>query len=159
MNQQQYRELLHESRLYLDSRQASCEQEYRLNQFNRMDYEQESGKMVFSDVGVIPRVVADYQIVGSLSERSHTWQWAWGNPYLLENTFQDIRKVKEFGDQNDVDRLISPTWRATEQDAWDMTCIAAHLLKASGAYSFMSDDIRVFVIFTQIKIIGFSSQG
>jgi hypothetical protein len=156
MNQQQYQELLYESRLYLDSQQATCEQKYRLNQFNRMDYEQESGKMVFSDVGVIPRVVADYQIVGSLSERSHTWMWAWENPYLLENTFQDIWKVKEFGDQNNVDRLTSPTWRATEQDAWDMTSIAAHLLKASGAYSFQSDDIRVFVIFTRVKTIGYS---
>jgi len=154
MNQLQYLELLEESRLYLDKQQAECDQEYRLNYFNRMDYEQETGMMIFSDVGVIPRVVADYQIVGSLSERSNTWLWAWDNPYLLENTFQDIRKVKKFGDKNDIDKLTSPTWEATEQDAWDMTAIAANLLKARGAYSFLSDDIRVFVVFKRIKTIG-----
>ena len=154
MNQLQYLELLEESRLYLNKQQAECDQEYRLNYFNRMDYEQETGMMIFSDVGVIPRVVADYQIVGSLSERSNTWLWAWDNPYLLENTFQDIRKVKKFGDKNDIDKLTSPTWEATEQDAWDMTAIAANLLKARGAYSFLSDDIRVFVVFKRIKTIG-----
>ena len=154
MNQLQYLELLEESRLYLDTQQAKCDQEYRLNHFNRMDYEQETGKMIFSDVGVIPRVVADYQIVGSLSGKSNTWLWAWDNPYLLENTIQDIRKVKEFGDENDIEKLTSPKWEATEQDAWDMTAIAANLLKARGAYSFLSDDIRVFVIFKRIKTIG-----
>jgi hypothetical protein len=154
MNQLYYLELLEESRLYLDKQQAECDQEYRLNYLNRMDYEQETGMMIFSDVGVIPRVIADYQIVGSLSERSNTWLWAWDNPYLLENTFQDIRKVKKFGYKNDIEKLTSPTWEATEQDAWDMTAIAANLLKASGAYSFLSDDIRVFVVFKRIKTIG-----
>ncbi len=153
MNQIQYLELLEESRIYLDTQQAECDQEFRLNQFNRMDYEQETGRMIFSDVGVIPRVVADYQIVGSLSGRTNTWLWAWDNPYLLENTIQDIWEVKEFGDINDIEKLKSPKWEATEQDAWDMTAIAAYLLKARGAYSFLLDDIRVFVIFTRIKTI------
>ena len=153
MDQLQYQELLKESRLYLDTQQARCDQEYSLNQFNRMDYEQETGRMIFSDVGVIPRVVADYQIVGSLSGKSNTWLWAWDNPYLLENTIQDSWKVKEFGDKNDIEKLTSPKWEATEQDAWDMTAIASNLLRARGAYTFLSDDIRVFVIFRQIKTI------
>jgi hypothetical protein len=154
MNQLEYMDLLEESRLYLDTQQAACDREYRLNHFNRMDYEQETGRMIFSDVGVVPRVFADYQIVGSVSRRSNTWLWAWDNPYLLENTYEDMWKVKEFGDKNGIDKLSSPTWETTEQDAWDMTAIAANLLKARGAYSFLSDDIRVFVIFSRIKTIG-----
>ena len=154
MNQLQYLELLEESRIYLDTQQVECDQAFRLNQFNRMDYEQETGRMIFSDVGVIPRVVADYQIVGSLSGRTNTWLWAWDNPYLLENTIQDIWEVKKFGDENDIEKLISPKWKATEQDAWDMTAIAANRLKARGVYSFLSDDIRVFAIFKRIKNIG-----
>ena len=82
------------------------------------------------------------------------WLWAWDNPYLLENAIQDIQKVKKFGDKNEIEKLTSPKWEATEQDAWDMTAIAANLLKARGAYSFLSDDIRVFVIFKRIKTIG-----
>lgn len=154
MNQSQYLDLLEESRRYLDVQQAECDRKYGLKQFNRMDYEQETGRMIFSDVGVVPRLVADFQIVGSLSMKSHTWLWAWDNPYLLDNTIHEIWKVKGFGDLNDIEKLSSPKWQASEQDAWDMTAIAANLLKARGAYSFPSDDIRVFVIFIRMKMIG-----
>lgn len=154
MNQIQYRELLAKSREYLDKLQEECDQKFRLNQLNRMDYEQETGRMIFSDEGVRSRVVADYQIVGSLSGRSKTWLWAWDNPYLLENINQDIWEVKKFGDINSIEKLTTPKWEATEQDAWDMTAIAAKLLKAKGAYSFLSDDIRVYVILTRIVALG-----
>jgi hypothetical protein len=153
MSQLRYPELLEESRRYLDTQQAACDRKYGLRQFNRMDYEQENSRMIFSDVGVVPRLVADFQIVGSFSMKSRTWLWAWDNPYLLDNTINEIWKVKGFGDTNDIEKLASPTWEATEQDAWDMTAIAANLLQARGAYSFLSDDIRVFVIFTRLKMI------
>jgi hypothetical protein len=133
--------------------QAKIDLEFRLNQYSRMDYEQETGMMIFSDVGVVPRVAAHYQIVGSLSRKTNTWLWAWDNPYLLENTLEDIWKVKEFGDKNHIEYLINPKWEATEQEAWDMTAIAAYLLKAKGSYAFLSDEIQVFVIFTRIKAI------
>jgi hypothetical protein len=154
MDQFQFLSFLDESRDYLDSIRKECDLKYRLDQFHRMDYEQESGKMIFSDVGVVPRVVADYQIIGSLSGKSGTWLWAWDNPYLLENTVQDSWKVKDFGIENGISNLTSPKWEATEQDAWDMTAIAAKLLVAKGAYSFLSDDIRAFVIFKDLKITG-----
>jgi hypothetical protein len=119
-----------------------------------MEYEQETGKMIFSNEGELIKVVADYQIVGSLSGQSKTWLWSWDNPYLLENTAKDIYEVRDFGEKNNLDRLTSPKWDATEKDAWDMTAITAKLLKAKGAYSFSSDDIRVFIIFKEIKVIG-----
>ncbi len=154
MNQKPYLKLLEESRLFLDTQQATCEQEYGPTKFNRMDYEQETGKMIFSDVGAVPRVVADYQIVGSLSESSGSWLWSWDNPYLLEIVIRDIWGVKAYGDEYDMEKLVNPKWEANEKDAWDMTAIAANLLKAKGAYSFKSDDIRVFVIFTRISQVG-----
>jgi hypothetical protein len=154
MNQLFYKELLDKSRSYLKVIQAECDRGYGLNRYRRMEYEQETGKMIFSNEGELNRVFADYQIVGSLSQKSNTWLWSWDNPYLLENTMQEIRKVKDFGDSNNLDRLTTPKWEATEKDAWDMTAIAAGILKAKGAYSFLSDDIRVFMVFTRLKIIG-----
>ena len=154
MNQLQYLDLLEESRLYLESQQTECDRKYELNQFARMHYEQETGRMIFSNEGTFNKVVADYQIVGSLSGRSNTWLWAWDNPYLLENTIQDSWKVKEFGDKNNIDNLTNSKWEASEQEALDMTAIAANILKAKGFYSFLSDDIKVFVIFKRIKTIG-----
>jgi hypothetical protein len=144
---------------YLEQQEARVDQEFHLGQFNRMDYEQETGKMIFSDVGVVPRVVADYQIVGSLSGKSNTWLWAWDNPYLLENTVVASRTVRQFGQENKISQLTEPRWQASERDAREMTAIAAWLLKARGAYTFLSDDIRAYTIFTGIRWIGEKPPG
>ena len=150
-------ELIRSSRIYMKKQRAHCERHFKLGQYNRMDYEQETGKMIFSDVGVIPRVVADFQIVGSLSSRSDTWLWAWDNPYLLENTVTAVREVRKFGEENCITKLTEPKWKAEEKDAWDMTAVAAYILKALEMYAFPSDEIMVFTILTSIKPIGTGS--
>ena len=146
--------LIRDSLIYLDKQRAHCEKVYQLGKFKRMDYEQETGKMTFSDAGVVPRVVADFQIIGSLSSRSGTWLWAWDNPYLLENTASAVYEVKKFGEENGISKLTSPKWKAQEKDAREMTAVAAYILKAPGAYAFPSDEIRVYTVFTSIKWIG-----
>jgi hypothetical protein len=154
MEKTQYNELLKTSRSYLDAHRKECDRVFRLHTFQRMDYEQETSRMIFSDVSVQPRVVAIFQIVGSLSGSSGTWLWSWDNPYLLDNTIEDIWQVKEYGDANKMEKLSTPRWKANEEDAWDMTAISAHLLKAMGAYSFVSDDIQVYVVLKDIQFIG-----
>ena len=146
--------LIRDALIYSDKQNHYCEKFFRLGQFHRMDYEQETGRMIFSDTGVVPRVVADFQIIGSLSSRSATWLWAWDNPYLLENTSMAVQEVKKFGLENQIEKLISPKWTAEEKDAWEMTAVAAYILKAMGTYTFPSDDIRVFTVFTNIRWIG-----
>lgn len=158
MDLSEFGHLVKDSLIYLDKQQEKCERGFGLKQLNRMDYEQETGKMIFSEVGVIPRVVADFQIVGSLSARSLTWLWAWDNPYLIESTCRAVMKVKKFGKENAISKLTEPKWKATEKDAWEMTAIAVWLLKAKGAYTFLSDDIQVFTVFTGIKWIGQKSE-
>jgi hypothetical protein len=154
MNEPLYNDLLNKSRAYLESQRLDSERKFKLGSSHRMDYEQETCRMFFSDLGVQPRVVADLQIVGSLSGRSGTWLWSWDNPYLLDITIEDIWQVKEYGEENGIEKLTSPKWDASEEDAWDMTAISAYLLKSRGAYSFLSDDIRVFVVLKEIRNIG-----
>jgi hypothetical protein len=131
-----------------------CDQEFKFLSLHRMDYEQEACRMIFSDISVQPRVVANFQIVGSLSGSSGTWLWSWDNQYLLDITIEDIWYVKEFGDKNRIEKLSSPKWNASEKDAWDMTAISAYLLKAKAAYSFLSDEIRVYMVLKEMGFIG-----
>jgi hypothetical protein len=154
MNEAEYLELLNESRAYLESQMKECNREYKLGSLHRMDYEQESCRMIFSDMSVQPRVVANFQIVGSLSGSSGTWLWSWDNEYLLDIAIDDIWHVKEFGERNMIEKLSIPKWDASEKDAWDMTAISTYLLKARGAYSFLSDDTRVYVVLKEIGFIG-----
>lgn len=154
MDEAQYNELLKESRAWLKSRREEIDRVFRLGAKHRMEYEQETCRMFFSDVGDQPRVEAGFQIVGSLSGSSGTWLWSWDNPYLLDKTIEDIWQVKQYGDENRIEKLSNPKWDAGEKDAWDMTAISAYLLKAGGAYSFGSDDIGVYVVLKEIRLIG-----
>jgi len=154
MDEISFPELIRDSLDYVEKQNASCDEQYGLGQFHRMDYEQDTGKMIFSDPDVIPKVVAEFQVVGSLSSRSNTWLWAWDNPFLLENTTATVHEVRKFGEEHGLEKLTSPKWDATEEDAREMTAVAAKILKAEGVYNFPSDDIMVYVVLTSIKRIG-----
>jgi hypothetical protein len=73
---------------------------------------------------------------------------------LLDIAIEDIWQVKEFGDENAIEKLSNPKWDASQEDAWEMTAISAYLLKAQGAYSFLSDDTRVFVVLKEMSNTG-----
>jgi hypothetical protein len=73
MNETQYKELLNESQAYLEFQMKECNREFKFRSLHRMDYEQESCRMIFSDISAQPRVHANFQIVGSLSGDSGTW--------------------------------------------------------------------------------------
>ena len=131
-------ELIRDSLSYSEKQNHYCRRFYRLEEFSRMEYEQETGKMIFSNEGMIPRVAADFQIIGSLSGKSGTWLWAWDNPYLLENTTVAVREVRKFGEEHGIRRLRDPKWASGEKEAREMNAIAAYLLKAKGTYEFKS---------------------
>lgn len=154
MEKKQLQQLIRDSLNYIEKQNSYCQKFYRLGEFSRMDYEQESGKMTFSNEGVIPRVVADFQIIGSLSSGSGTWLWAWDNPYLLENTVNAAVEIRKFGRDNGIPDLTRPKWKAGEQQALEMTALSAYLLKAKGTYEFQSDDILVYTVFTEITWVG-----
>jgi hypothetical protein len=148
-----YKELLDRSRIYLDEQMHLCNSVYGLDGCNRMDYEQETGQMIFSSLAY-PRIVAEFLIAGSVSARSNTWLWSWDNPYLLDNVVGEMWKVKEYGEQYGIYKLVEPKWEAGEEDGWDMTAIAAYILKAKGAYKFPSDEIMSFALFMNIRKAG-----
>jgi hypothetical protein len=154
MAENHFIELVRSSIEYMDRQNSICEERFHLGKFHRIDYEQETGKMIFSDPGVLPKVISDFQVVGTLSSRSNTWLWAWDNPYLLENITIAVHEVRTFGEEKGLKKLVEPKWEATGNDAWEMTAIAAKLLQAEGVYNFPSDGIMVYVVLHSIKWIG-----
>jgi hypothetical protein len=149
----EYQDLLTEASRYLDQQIHICNLVYGLDACNRMDYEQETGQMIFSSLAY-PKIITEFIIAGSVSQRSNTWLWSWDNPYLLDNVVGDIWKVREYGEQHSIFKLVEPKWNAQEQDGWDMTAIAAYILKAKGAYKFLSDEIISFALFLNIRKAG-----
>jgi hypothetical protein len=150
MDAVQYNVLLKQSREYLLKQQDIITRQFGLNDYERMDYEQDTGKMIFT-VKDGRKVIMSFQVVGSISDRSNTWMWSWDNPYLLENVTEGMFKVKEYGEKNGLEKLVNPRWPGNDDDGWEMTAIATWVLKAKGAFSFISDEMLVFVVFTDIN--------
>jgi Family of unknown function (DUF6882) len=150
MNTMTYADILKQSREYLLSQQDIIKQKYGLDDYLQMDFEQETGKMIFTLQGG-KKVGMSYCIVGSISDRSNTWMWSWDNPYLLDNVTDDMLIVRSFGEKNGLEKLTSPKWPGNDDDGWEMTAIAAWVLKAKGAFSFLSDEMMVFVVFRDIS--------
>ena len=98
-----------------------------------------------------PRVVADIQFVGSVSNVSDTWLWAWANESFFDSVRTDVRKVRKYGDDHHFLRLASAPWKATEVDGWEMTAVVAFLLQAQGAYRSPAERGSTFMTLNDIR--------
>jgi hypothetical protein len=145
-----FEELIEEAQVYLRTRQAELDTEYRLAQWPRYDWDQETRQLKFSENGV-PKVVADIQFVGSISTESDTWLWAWANDTVDPPLSSTMRVVREYGEKHGFDHLTSKKWHAHEIDGWEMTSIAAYLLKARGAYRTPKESGFTFMIMMDVR--------
>lgn len=150
MTESRYEEFIHETHRYLMAQQERCKDKYRMGKYERYDFDQQTGEFVFSHRGV-PKLVADFQVVGSISTKSNTWLWSWANSSILEGVKKDIYRVRQFGEENGLKQLVEEKWTADEADGWTMTSISAQILAAKGAYRCPTGNGFLFVIFTDIR--------
>lgn len=150
MSAEDYSKLVDESNDYLGAVLDAAKIDFKLGSYERYDWDQEKGELVFSDQGV-PKVAVKIQFVGSISTKSGTWLWSWDNPSVLENIKKHVQRVRDFGKQHGISKLTTAKWEAEEVDGWEMTAIAAKLLNAKGAYRSPKDDGFTFMVFTDIE--------
>jgi len=139
---------------YLKKQQAYCQEKYKIGQYERWNYDQLTGKLIFSDKG-IQKVIIDYEEVGSVSLKSNTWLWAWGNSSIEENVKKDMATVRAYGVKRGFKSLLNAKWPADIVDGWDMAAISAYLLKAKGVYRIPSHDDKLFsfMLFKKITVV------
>ncbi len=134
MSEEEFYELVKKSRDYLAKCQARLKSEFAIESHKRFDWDQAQGQIVFSDAERRPRVLADFEFVGTLSKDPKTWRWAWANDSLLPAVKNSVLEVRRFGEVHDLPPLLKEAWEADEKDGWDMTALAVNLLQAEGAY-------------------------
>ena len=126
-------DLIESSCRYLEEKQKAFVQNYKLDDYDRWDWSQDTGKLIFSKDGR-PMVEADIQFAGSYSTESNSWMWAWANQDLDEKVKAASRKAKEIGEDLGLRQLVAGLWDATEVDGWEMTAVLANAARAIGAY-------------------------
>jgi hypothetical protein len=145
-----YERFAHDACAAFKTRQEAFVREFNLNAWERYDWDQDKGTLVFSHQGV-PKVIAQIQFVGSYSHVSRTWRWAWANDATDTKLKVGVARVRALGEQEGWRRLTEPQWPATEQDGWDMTSIAGHVLGAQGAYKSPDPKTVVFMVITAAR--------
>jgi len=128
---------------YLNAQQELCNEKYLLGVHQNWFYDQETGSLSFSNNDK-DCLRFRFENIGSISYISKTWLWSWANSYCLENTVQNVLKVKEYGEENGFEKLVNEKWDADIYDGWEMAAIAAYLLKAIGVYRVPNEEETIF---------------
>jgi hypothetical protein len=149
----EWNELVERAEEYTEECQARLKSEFSLSTWERYDYDQRKGELVFSTGGV-PRLRTKIQIVGSTSTVSNTWLWSWDNPSILEGAAEYMHLLKTFGEQHEFERLSRARWPGDESDGWEMTCVACFLMQGEGVYRAPEEDGALFMILKEPELLG-----
>lgn len=137
---------------FLQAQQDSTITDFRLGEYERYDWDQETQQLTWSDEG-IPKVVADIQFVGSISTISNTWLWSRANPSVIDSMSNHLNDVRRFGEKHSISKLVEEKWPADELDGWEMTAISAYILRSKGAYRAPGKNGFTFMVFSEIRFV------
>jgi hypothetical protein len=142
-------QLIASSTEYLLACQDRISSEFSLGKWPRYDLYQERRELVFSEDGH-PRVIAEIQLVGSISTRSNTWLWSWANDSIDGSLTVAASTVRLYGEEHGFSHLTTSKWDADETDGWGMTAITAFLTSAKGVYRSPWEGGLTFAVMTRI---------
>jgi hypothetical protein len=147
-----YVDLVTEAHAYATARQDELRRDFRLGEWARWDWNQDTGQLVFAErAGGPPRVVCDIQFTGSISTEGGTWLWSWANSHFDPRWTRDVRDVRLVGESRGIPQLTEPKWEANEALGWEMTSITAFVLRAKGVYRTPREGGFTFMVLTSVR--------
>ena len=146
-------ELISSSFAYLQAQQERFMADYRIGSHERWDWDQHSGTLLFSQAG-LPVVECRIDFVGSFSNRSDSWRWAWANDSFVEPVKARSREVRALGEELGLLPLACGQWAGDPVDGWEMTAVMARQLGAIGAYRVPSDSGFLYMTVSEARWVG-----
>lgn len=152
MEYTEFEDFIRQSTAYLRACNKKAERHFGIGDYARYAYDLHRREVWWSDPDG-PKVRGRVTIVGTISTISNTWLWSWANPHFNDLDLGQILEVKKFGEQETITKLIEAKWEAEEVDGWEMTCVAARLLEAQGAYRPPCENGPMFLLFDNLEFI------
>jgi hypothetical protein len=90
------------------------------------------------------RVVADLCVVGTVSEATGTFVWAWADDAIPAGAKRGLEVVRDFGTTHELPRLTLCEWPGGRPDGLEMLAVAGRLQDASGGFIDRADDLLLF---------------
>jgi hypothetical protein len=95
---------------------------------------------------------ARVQMIGSFNSDDGSWLWAWDNTSVEAELQTHASAVYHYGKARGIDRLTTPKFDSSMEEAWQFTALACKLNDAQGAYSGSAGAMRVFMTFGEVTL-------
>ena len=113
--------------------------------------DQDSGRIEFAFVdGTVAE--AEMQIIGTYNTLDGTFLWAWDHPSVQVPLRMHAKLAREFGEKHGLATYTERIIECTEDEAWELTAVAARLGNANGAYRGPAGTALVYITFGEIKL-------
>jgi hypothetical protein len=145
-----FTDLVREAWEWRANRQEALKRVFEIGTYERFDWYQEKGIIIFSSSGTA-KVVANIQFAGSISNLTRSWLWAWRNGAFLEPVTRASQHVRHIGEREGYEKLTRPKWHANETDGWEMTSVQAMLTSAEGVYRTPSELGSAFMTLSNVR--------
>lgn len=150
MNAEQYSDFRHLAVHDLTRLNKKCDEDFHIDSWPRWDYDLERARLTFSQ-DKMPKVIASIQVVGTTSTTDGTWLWGWANENLPTAATKAMKKVRAFGETENLAALTQSSCPDEEYLGWEMTAIAAKVLEAKGAYRCPNDHGFVYLVYSSMR--------
>ena len=142
----------------LRHKQALLLEQYSLGEYSRWFFEQATETLQFFDEADKLMIEADVVQIGSYSEKSNTWKWAWSNSSVLPRLREKVEILKELEETTGFE-LFGREHAFDIKDeamAWELAAISVKHLGAIGCYRApsSSDGPTVFLAITSAWKVG-----
>jgi len=97
-------------------------------------------------------VIADLCLVGTLSERTGTFMWAWANDAIPAAAKRGLDLVRTFGATHDLPLLTTPEWPGSRADGLEILAIAGRLQEASGGFVDRAEGLELFFTLHRFRL-------
>ena len=120
---------------------------YDLNSYSEWFYDEETSLITFKKQE--GELNFEYIPIGSYSNSTKTWLWAWDNKKLVHNNKLKTILVKKFGEKHNYSELTEGYFEADEYIGWELTSITFDLIEAIGSYRIVNDDnLEIYFLIT-----------
>jgi hypothetical protein len=89
-------------------------------------------------------LVTDLCVLGSLDPAQERFTWAWADGAIPARARQDLERVREFGELNALDALVTSEWPAGRTGAFELAAAAARVLYARGLWIAPAGDTLLY---------------
>lgn len=145
MNNQSFDEYLIRISREVREKQETFRNLYRIDDYQQYYYSQSTGVFTFLNTDA-DNIFFDYQEIGTIALKPGTWLWSWSNSSIYERVKISSRQLREYGLENNIQKLTQNTWSAEEIDGWEMLSVAYDILNPLGLYRFENDNLLRFII-------------